>query len=66
MQISQHSESNTGLPHQGKQSGKLKKKNQVRENLGNFIFSQGSLEKKNKKVMVKSGNFKIFEKKNAS
>ena len=35
---------------------------QVREKSGNFIFSQGNLEKM-KKVMEKSGNFKNFEKK---
>ena len=35
---------------------------QVREKSGNFIFSQGSLEKM-KKVMEKSGNFKNFKKK---
>ena len=37
---------------------------QVREKSGNFIFSQGNLEKL-KKVMEKSGNFKKL-KKNAS
>ena len=35
---------------------------QVREKSGNFIFSQGNLEKIKKKVMEKSGNFKIFKK----
>ena len=40
----------------GKSSGKLKMF-QVREKSGNFIFSQGNLEKM-KKVMEKSGNFK--------
>ena len=34
---------------------------QVREKSGNFIFSQGNLEKM-KKVMEKSGNFKDFKK----
>ena len=34
---------------------------QVREKSGNFIFSQGNLEKM-KKVMEKSGNFKNFKK----
>ena len=33
---------------------------QVREKSGNFIFSQGNLEKM-KKVMEKSGNFKNFK-----
>ena len=37
---------------------------QVREKSGNFIFSQGNLEKM-KKVIEKSGNLKKF-KKNAS
>ena len=45
---------------QGKSSGKLKMF-QVREKSGNFIFSQGNLEKM-KKVMEKSGNFKNFKK----
>ena len=35
------------------------KKIQVREKSGNYIFSQGNF-KKMKKVMEKSGNFKIF------
>ena len=35
---------------------------QVREKSGNFIFSQGNLEKM-KKVMEKSGNFKNLKKK---
>ena len=35
------------------------KKKQVREKSGYYIFSQGNL-KKMKKVMEKSGNFKIF------
>ena len=34
---------------------------QVRVKSGNFIFSQGNLEKM-KKVMEKSGNFKNFKK----
>ena len=34
---------------------------QVMEKSGNFIFSQGNLEKM-KKVMEKSGNFKNFKK----
>ena len=38
------------------------KKFQVREKSGNYIFSQGNLNKM-KKVMEKSGNFKIFLKK---
>ena len=37
------------------------KKIQVREKSGNFIFSQGNLEKL-KKVREKSGKFKIFQK----
>ena len=47
-----------GCHGQGKNSGK-RKKFQVREKSWNFIFSQGNLEKM-KKVMEKSGNFKIF------
>ena len=39
-----------------------KKKIQVREKSGNFIFSQGNLEKM-KKVMEKSGKIKVFPKK---
>ena len=39
-----------------------KKKSQVREKSGNFIFSQGNLEKM-KKVMEKSGKIKVFPKK---
>ena len=35
---------------------------QVREKSGNFIFTQGNLEKM-KKVMEKSGNFKNLKKK---
>ena len=52
-----------GCHGQGKSSGKWKMF-QVREKSGNFIFSQGNLEKM-KKVMEKSGNFKNFRK-NAS
>ena len=47
-----------GCQGQGKSSGKGKNF-QVREKSGNYIFSQGNL-KKMKKVMQKSGNFKIF------
>ena len=46
----------TGLPGSGKKFWKMKKKIQVREKSGKYIFSQGN-SKKMKKVMEKSGNF---------
>ena len=49
---------NAGLPRSGKKFWKMKIF-QVREKSGNYIFSQGNL-KKMKKVLEKSGNFKIF------
>ena len=49
-----------GCHGQGKNSGK-RKMFQVREKSGNFIFSQGNLEKM-KKVKEKSGNFNNFKK----
>ena len=45
-----------GLPRSGEKFWKMKNSRS-----GNFVFSQGNMEKM-KKVMEKLGNFKIFQK----
>ena len=48
-----------GLPRSGKKFWKTKNFPGQGKS-GNYIFSQGNLKKKKKKVREKSGNFKIF------